>query len=68
MISWKAVYDTVFQSSLEQITSEAQFTASVLIIPQISLLCQVPLFNESHGVAMCWRPGDRVTYVNLLSN
>jgi len=48
-ISSETFSTVVFPASWERSIIEAQFTASVLIIPRISLPSQVPLFNESNG-------------------
>jgi len=63
----EAFCPAVFPPSLEQSRIGAKFTASVLIIPRISLPCQVHLCNESMGSEKCWRPGYCGTDVNRLS-
>ena len=67
-ISMEAVSTEAFRSSLEQSRIGAQFTASVRIIPQISLHFDVPLHNEWNGLGKCWRAGYHGTNVNRLSN
>jgi len=67
-ISSVAVSAAVSSSPLEQTRIGLQFTASVLIIPRISLPCLVLLLKESNGLEQCWRPGYRGTDVNRLSN
>jgi hypothetical protein len=67
-MSSEAFSTTVFPSYLQQSRIGAQFTASVLIIPQISLPCQVPHLDESNGLEKCWRLEYRGTDVNRLSN
>jgi len=47
----------VFPSSLEQWWIGAKLTASILIIPQISSLCQVPHCKDLNGSGKCWSPG-----------
>ena len=67
-ISSEAVSAIVFPPSWEQSRIEAQFTASVRIMPRISFHCQEPHFIESSGLEKCWSPGYRGTDVNRLSN
>jgi len=67
-ISSEAISATVFPPSWEQSRIGAQFTASVLIMPQMSFPCQEPLLIESNGVEKRWKPGYRGTNVNRLSN
>jgi len=63
-ISSEAVWATVFLSSLEQSRIGAQFTASAVILPQISFPCQELRFTKSNGLEKCWRSGYCGTDVN----
>jgi len=67
-IRLEAVSAAVFPASWEQSWIAAQFTASVLIIPRISLPCQVTFFHQSIGLVKCLRLGYHNLDVNWLSN
>jgi len=66
--SSEAVSTAVFQACWQQSRIGAQFTASVLIMPQLSFPGQELIFNESNGVKKRWRPGYRGTDGIRLSN
>jgi hypothetical protein len=66
-ISSEAVSATVFPASWELSRIGAQFTASVLIMPWTSFLCQEPFLIASKGLGKRWRPGYRGNVVNQLS-
>jgi len=63
-----AVSTAVFPPSWEQSGTWKQFTASVLMVPQILFPCQEPYFDESNGLEKCWRPWCHGTDVNRLTH